>query len=224
MITVTSLTFSLTVVTLQLASGQFSPRLLRTFSRDRVVHVTLALFLGTFTYALAVLRTVRNARANQPVFVPQVSVTFAFVLCLLSILALVVFLAHLAQQIRVETMLRNVHRDAGETVRETLTRRDRANPDEAVLSPPDDAVPLLAGRSGFLVQIDETALLAAAVDADAILSVERWPGRSVIAGTPIGVAWARVGPSTSEAMAALQAGIEKALITGFERTPVQAMG
>ena len=35
LITVTSLTFSLTVVTLQLASGQFSPRLLRTFSRDR---------------------------------------------------------------------------------------------------------------------------------------------------------------------------------------------
>ena len=34
LITVTSLTFSLTVVTLQLASGQFSPRLLRTFTSD----------------------------------------------------------------------------------------------------------------------------------------------------------------------------------------------
>jgi uncharacterized membrane protein len=45
LITVTSLTFSLTVVTLQLASSQFSPRLLRTFSADRVVHLTLALFL-----------------------------------------------------------------------------------------------------------------------------------------------------------------------------------
>ena len=139
--------------------------------------MTLALFLGMFTYALAVLRTVRDARANQPVFVPQVSVTFAFVLCLLSILALVVFLAHLAQQIRVETMLRNVHRDAGETVRETLTRRDHAETGQPVLSPPDDAVPLLAGRSGFLVQIDETALLAAAVDADAILSCRALAGR-----------------------------------------------
>ncbi len=43
LITVTALTFSLTVVTLQLASSQFSPRLLRTFTRDRVVHLTLAL-------------------------------------------------------------------------------------------------------------------------------------------------------------------------------------
>lgn len=44
LITVTCLTFSLTVVTLQLASSQFSPRLLRTFTRDRFVRGTLALF------------------------------------------------------------------------------------------------------------------------------------------------------------------------------------
>jgi len=75
LITVTSLTFSLTVVTLQLASSQFSPRLLRTFSRDRVVHFTLALFLATFTYALTVLRTVRTSTAEQSVVVPQMAVT-----------------------------------------------------------------------------------------------------------------------------------------------------
>lgn len=67
MVTVTSLTFSLTVVTLQLASGQFSPRLLRTFTRDRFVHNTLALFLATFVFALTVLR----AFASRPVPVPR---------------------------------------------------------------------------------------------------------------------------------------------------------
>ena len=41
LITVTSLTFSLTVVTLQLASSQFSPRLLRTFTRDLVARSRL---------------------------------------------------------------------------------------------------------------------------------------------------------------------------------------
>ena len=50
LITVTSLTFSLTVVTLQLASSQFSPRLLRTFTSDIFVQATLAIFLSTFTY------------------------------------------------------------------------------------------------------------------------------------------------------------------------------
>ena len=80
LITVTSLTFSLTVVTLQLASSQFSPRLLRTFSSDRFVQGTLALLLGTFTYALTVLRTVRTPADDQDLFVPQISVTLAFLL------------------------------------------------------------------------------------------------------------------------------------------------
>ena len=113
LITVTSLTFSLTVVTLQLASSQFSPRLLRTFTRDVFVQGTLALFLATFTYALAVLRSVRSADDDgENSFVPRISVTIGFLLAVLSVVGLVLFLAHLTAQIRVETMLRNVHEEA----------------------------------------------------------------------------------------------------------------
>lgn len=102
--TVTSLTFSLTVLTLQLASSQYSPRMLRTFSSDRVVHWTLAVFLGTFTYSLVVLRTIRSTD-TAPEFVPHLSVTLAFILGLGSIAALVFFLAHLAREIRAENIL-----------------------------------------------------------------------------------------------------------------------
>ncbi len=110
LITVTALTFSLTVVTLQLASSQFSPRLLRTFTSDQFVQATLALFLATFTYALTVLRAVRSAGdSGQSEFVPKLAVTLAFVLAVASVLGLVLFLAHLTEQIRVETMLRNGH-------------------------------------------------------------------------------------------------------------------
>ncbi len=65
LVTFTSLTFSVEVVTLQLAGGQFSARLLRTVNPDRYVHVTLALFLATFAYALNVLRTVRQRRRRR---------------------------------------------------------------------------------------------------------------------------------------------------------------
>lgn len=47
LITVTALTFWLTVVTLQLASSQFSPGCCAPFARDCVVHTTLALFWRT---------------------------------------------------------------------------------------------------------------------------------------------------------------------------------
>ncbi len=117
LITVTSLTFSLTVVTLQLASSQFSPRLLRTFTQDLFVQSTLALFLATFAYSLTVLRSVRSGDDGQEPFVPRISVTTSYVLAMVSVIALVLFLAHLARQIRVETMLHQVRRDASGTLR-----------------------------------------------------------------------------------------------------------
>ncbi len=120
LITVTALTFSLTVVTLQLASSQFSPRLLRTFTRDLVVQATLGLFLGTFAYALTVLRTVRSSAASRAEFVPDLSVTVAYVLAVASVVGLILFLAHLAQTIRVESMLSSVHQDASASLRREL--------------------------------------------------------------------------------------------------------
>lgn len=219
LITVTALTFSLTVVTLQLASSQFSPRLLRTFARDRFVHVTLAVVLGTFTYALAVLRTVRDASDQHAFFVPRLSVALAFVLGVLSVLGLVLFLAHLAEEIRVETMLRNVHRDATETVRRVLSRRrPEVEAAEAVPVTPDEATVLLARSSGFVVQIDESALLAAAVEADAVLILDCSAGSSLVAATPIGFAWRRLGPIDSRSIDELGRVTADALTTGFERT------
>ena len=222
LITVTSLTFSLTVVTLQLASSQFSPRLLRTFTRDRFVHVTLAMFLATFTYALTVLRTVRNDGDGQSVFVPQISVTVAFLLAMASVAALVLFLAHLAREIRVETMLETVHRDSAAAIRDQVPELEgaeslRPEPPE----PPVDAAVLTAGASGFLVRVDEEDLLAAAVDADAVLLVDRAPGSFLVPGTPVGASWARAGSIGDDRQATLSERVAAALHTGNERTQVQ---
>jgi uncharacterized membrane protein len=48
MITVTGLVFALTIVALQIASGQYSPRLLRNFMRDRGTQLVLSIFVGAF--------------------------------------------------------------------------------------------------------------------------------------------------------------------------------
>jgi len=225
LITVTALTFSLTVVTLQLASSQFSPRLLRTFTRDRVVHVTLALFLATFTYALTVLRTVRDQADQQPQFVPQISVTLGFVLALASVLCLVIFLAHLAREIRVETMLRTVHAQASSTARGLLARRDPVAATSALPVPPATATLLLADSSGFLVGVDEQALLAAAVDADAVVLLDRPPGSSLVEQTPVGLAWTNSGlPFEPEVLERLRHKVDTAVTTGFERTEDQDIG
>lgn len=224
MITVTALTFSLTVVTLQLASGQFSPRLLRTFTRDRLVHTTLALFLATFTFALTVLRTVGNSVRGQPASVPNVAVTVAFVLTVASVLGLVLFLAHLARQIRIETMLHGVHSDATATLRRVRADNHGAHPTE-LPSPGPSAVTLTSGASGFLVSVERRRLLSSAVRADAVILLDQYPGCSVIEGTPIGSAWHRTGSTLDpESSRRLVKDAAEAIGIGVERTPVQDIG
>ncbi len=223
MITVTSLTFSLTVVTLQLASSQFSPRLLRNFTRDRVVQGTLALFLATFAYALTVLRTVRSRTEDQGGFVPQLSVTLAFLLAIASVLALVAFLSHLAREIRVETMLLDVHKEASRTVRMVLGSSQEQAPQIPVPTRPADACRMMAGHSGFLSSLDGGTLVAAATSTDCVLRIDQRPGDSLVTGTPVGWAWSHDPdqPLAGERRAELQAAVADALRTSFERTAAQ---
>ncbi|MDQ0768049.1 putative membrane protein [Pseudarthrobacter defluvii] len=224
LITVTSLTFSLTVVTLQLASSQFSPRLLRTFTADRFVHGTLALFLAAFAFALAVLRSIRGEASGKTAFVPEISVTVAFALALASVVGLVLFLAHLTREIRVETMMRRV---GGET-RETIDRVfPKGRPSEGVPPVPQPgSFPVTADSSGFLTSLDKDGLLAAALNFGAVVRIDRDPGSSMVEGVPFATAWPvepgeGLGP---EAREELCRDINAAVVTGFERTRLQDVG
>ncbi len=222
LITVTSLTFSLTIVTLQLASSQFSPRLLRTFSSDRFIQATLAIFLSTFTFALTVLRAVRSGDDGATAFVPRLSVTLAFALAIVSVLGLVLFLAHLARQIRVETMLRDVHDDASATVQSmTSPLDDDTCPEPALPTPPTNAIEVKAPSSGFVTSFDEAGLLSAATEMNACVVLESYPGSSIVEGTPIGAAWSLSGGLSDDDWNRLHGALRDSIGVGFERTSAQ---
>jgi uncharacterized membrane protein len=113
MITVAGLTFSITMLTLQLASSQFGPRLLRNFMSDRGNQIVLGTFIATFLYCLLVLRTVKGVEGSS--FVPHIAVAAGIVLSIASLAVLIYFIHHTARSIRLETILANLARprDAG---------------------------------------------------------------------------------------------------------------
>ncbi|WP_407671345.1 DUF2254 domain-containing protein [Paeniglutamicibacter cryotolerans] len=224
MITVTALTFSLTVVTLQLASSQFSPRLLRTFTRDRIVHGTLALFLATFVFALTVLRSVRNPSGAYEGFVPRISTTVAFLLAVASVLALVGFLSHLARQIRVESMLQTVFDEAAATLKRVFS--DAEDPGQVRPSVQTGRGqgfrPIESRSSGFLLTVDYAAVCAAATASGVFIVFESVPGDSLVRGVPFARARHGAGGElNNEALAALADAMEECVATGFERTSAQ---
>ncbi|MEW5792101.1 MAG: DUF2254 family protein [Pseudomonadota bacterium] len=96
MITVAGVTFSITVVTLTLASNQFGPRLLRNFMRDTGNQIVLGTFIATFINCLLVRLTVR---------VPYLSVTVGMLLAIVSLGVLIYFIHHVSESIQAENLI-----------------------------------------------------------------------------------------------------------------------
>ena len=226
LITATSLTFSLTVVALQLASSQASPRVLRTFAKDRAVQGTLAIFVGTFAYAITVLRTVQDATDSTDPLVPRIAVTLASMLTLASVLALTLFLAHLARQLRVETVLQQVHRETSRTIEFV-----RSTSTEGAMSVPEGIRPAtvyfaLARGSGFVRGVDRARLLELAVKHDLVIEEEYPAGHHVVESTPIARWWPRdvLSHPTEEDIEARGREIAASFSLAYERTASQDIG
>ena len=113
MMSVTSVVFSITIVALTLASGQFGPRLLRNFMSDRGSQFTLGVFVATFVYALLILRTIRG---GEHAFVPQVAATGALALAVLSTGVLIYFIHHIAEQIQADQIVSAVDEELRSTI------------------------------------------------------------------------------------------------------------
>ncbi len=221
LITATSLTFSLTVVALQLASSQASPRVLRLFARDRRVHTTLAVFLGTFAYSITVLRSVRASTDEVPEFVPRIAVTAGFVLTLISVMMLVFFLAHLAAQLRVETILKEIHSETERTI-DLVGDSYAAAPAYALrVRVPEQKNVVTSAESGFITSRDRSTLLDFALANDIVIEENRNVGENVVAGTPLAFWWGQDGSEPEVEPDIVEKAVRSAHPIGYERTAAQ---
>src|SRR5271166_2147093 len=107
--TVVSIVFAILLMTLTLASMQFSPRILVNFVRDRVTQWTLGVFLGTFLYCMAALPA---AHSLPRPFAPVTAVMGAILLAIVCVGLLLFFIHHISQAISVNHI---VDRIASET-------------------------------------------------------------------------------------------------------------
>jgi uncharacterized membrane protein len=220
MITVASLVFSMTLVTLTLASSQLGPRLIARFMADGVNQVVLGTFIATFLYALLVLQTVTEGESE--VFVPHISMTGALALTLISLGWLVYFIHHVADSIQADTVIAKVYDDLIQALDHLYPRLAGQEPASWATKPiPTDLLAqapasIPAHRGGYVQAIDTHALLSLAREHDLVIRIERRPGHFVIAQRPLMQAWpeARVTEQVIEAAA-------HNTVVGPKRTPTQ---
>ena len=120
--------FSITIAAVAYASGNYGPRLLTNFMEDRGNQISLATLIGTFVYALMVMRAVRvaeeTAGAAGAGFVPQASLVVAYLLMALCVAVLVYFLHHIPSSIRINIVLEGIGQRLLRAIREIYPQED----------------------------------------------------------------------------------------------------
>ena len=217
LITVTGVVFSVTIVALQLASSQFTPRVLRNFTADRVNQVVLGVFIGTFTYSLLVLRTIRSPTEDGELFVPRLAVTLGVLFVLVSIGFLIYFINHSARSIQVAEIVDRV-------TKRTLRHIERLYPEHEGREEPM-VVPALAQSesttvssiaAGYVQSVDERRLFRLGEERDLVVAMQPRIGDFVLPGQPL--VTLHPGAETGSDLCHV---IRSAFVLGPERTPEQ---
>ncbi len=175
--------FSITIAALSLAAGQMGPRLLRNFTRDRGNQVTLGAFLGTFSYALMVLRSVRTASEGE--FIPHAALSVGIVLAFACVAMLVFFVGHMAGRINVDTVVDLVSGEVQSAIQRLMLEEAQPKPPPAAFWA--GATCVADRRRGYLQELDEDGLADWAVQHGTVIRLLVRPGDYVFPGAAIAV-------------------------------------
>lgn len=153
-LTVTGVTFSVTVVTLSLVASQYTPRVVRTFMRSRKTQITLGVLMGVYAYALIVLRTVSGGASME---VPNLAINVAGLYAFVGLLNFIIFVDHIAYFIQPATIAAGIYAETLQSIRTTFSEEKLDEEDgheiEKLISE-STWHPLSAPKAGYVQQIE----------------------------------------------------------------------
>ncbi len=215
MVTTAGVVFSLIVVSLQLASGQFSPRVLRMVFRDPLGKLLVGMLASVFVYSVMTLALVPEpGRPGAALDVPDLTVNVAVALTVLSVGLLVVYLDRIARRQYVGTIIAHITRETLRAIAELKCARPQPEeqPDVTTLGKP---LVVRSRGDGWVQQISRPAMLAAAPPGS-LIRLETRAGAFVARGIPLASIW----PSPSRPDVSARA-VRAAVVVGDERTMQQ---
>lgn len=183
--TVLALIFSVALLVLSMVANLFGPRLLYRFVQDWVTQTCIGIFMGAFIYVFLVfLVTHQDAHSS---FIPQVSLITSWFL-VLGAFGFLVFYSH-----RVAVLIQNpdaIGRIVDDLRRaaQVASQRSRGTPRTDVATPSvrgiasTDGASIRSSTSGYLQEIDHSALVSAATKAGALIAIPFRPGQFVLEG------------------------------------------
>ena len=179
MVSLAALVLTITMVVVQLAMGQFSPRIVQRILRDKPSQFAIGIFVATFAHAMLAMRDVRVGGDSGSGTVPGLAVVVAFLLVLVSIAVLVLYVHHIGRSLRVSALIELVGKD-------TRKQLDVFYPQPADPHPaPGEAGVVLAPMSGVVCHVDVDRLVARAREAGCSLELVPALGEFTPSGAPL---------------------------------------
>lgn len=172
LVTLISVVLTVMTVAVQLAMGQFSPRIVSALLRDRANQLAFGLFGGTCVFTGVAIAAIDDQSGR----VPGITVVLGYLLALASLAVLFLYVDHAGQRLRASGLIDLV----GDRLHVQIEQRF------GTLEAPQLAADVIpAPTSGIVTAIDRAGLVALASRADCRLELRVRMGDFVPGGAPL---------------------------------------
>ena len=207
MMTFIGVVFSISLVAVQMASGQFTPRVVRLFVRSRITKATFAVFLATFVLTLLVLTSYdSNPDPRAATSVPLVQSVLTLIMVALSLLLFVMYVNATLRLMRVSHVIARI---AAESFRVAALMPVPADGGEAPGLGPVTAWIAHDGQGGVLRDVHVARLVRVARGHGVVLRLVPRIGDFLVPGTPVLAVHGGAAPPRRALRYALSVGVER---------------
>ena len=215
MLTFVGVVFALTLVGLQLASSQLSPRVIRTFVRSGVTKAAFGVFLANFAFAITALafdNLEDSAAASRTIMA-------AVVLLTLAVGVFVIYVTSTMRLLEVGWVITAVANEARDALRKASPAEDRyivAEAPDLTRHPRVVHLPSVdhrgySGELGTVLGIDRARLARLAAEHDCVVELLPRMGEYVATGGPVFAVHGGSSPEDDRLLACLDLGRSRTL-------------
>lgn len=189
MMTFIGVVFSISLVAVQMASGQLTPRIVRIFVRSRITKLTLTVFLATFVFSLLVLTSYESeTEIPRLTSVPVLQSLLTLAMVALSLLLFITYVSSTLRLLQVGPVVDRIARDSLRALERQPREENRAGAAGSAGTPPlppETGQVAYGGRAGVLRDVDVTLLVRAARRHGAVLRLLPRVGDFLVPGMPL---------------------------------------
>lgn len=177
LLSITTFTFSTTMVVLTMYSSQFSPRVIENFLSEKITLKVLGIFMGGFFYCIISLFFMRESLGESLVVSASIAVIYA-VLCLIYF---AVFIITVSTYIQAGNLIARLNGEANNVIDNAISYSEKYNPvDDYELGEYVFRKDIFSSKSGYLEVVDYEHLYDDISSFDCIMIVHAHTGDFIV--------------------------------------------